>query len=59
MPQKMEEHEYLVVELACEVNQKGTREKNDGNKNMSMDDNEKTEVGSDDGSFVEECWNES
>ena len=54
----MEDYEYLVVELACEVNEKGTREKNDGNENMSMDDNEKIEVGSEVDYFVEECWNE-
>ena len=41
VPQNMEGIEYLLVEPACEVNEKGTREKNDGNENMSMDDNEK------------------
>ena len=58
MPQNMEGHEYLVVELACEVNEKGTRENNDGNENTSMDDKEMIEVSSDEGSLAEEDWNE-
>ena len=33
--------ECLLVEPASEVNEKATREKNYGNENMSMDDNEK------------------
>ena len=56
--QNIEELEYLLVEPALEVNEKGTREKNDGNENMSMDDNEKLEEGSHEGPFVEEDWNE-
>ena len=40
------------------MNEKGRREKNDGNENMNMDDNEKTEVGTDEGSFAEENWTE-
>ena len=48
--------EYLQVEPACEVNEKCTREKTDGNENVSMDDNEKIEVDSDEGSFAEEDW---
>ena len=39
------------------MNEKGTREKNDGNEYMSMDDNEKIEMDSDKGSFTEEGWN--
>ena len=50
---------YLLVEPACEVNEKGTREKNDGNEDVSMDDNEKIEVDSDKGSFAEEDWNDA
>ena len=57
MSQIIEGLEYLLVEPAYEVNEKGTREKNEGNENMSMDDIEKIEVGSDEGSFVEEDWN--
>ena len=43
VPENMEGLEYLLVEPACEVNDKGTREKNDGNEDVSMDDNEKIE----------------
>ena len=41
-------------EPACEVNEKGTREKNDGNDNLSLDDNGKIEEDSEAESFVEE-----
>ena len=47
-----------MVEPACEVNEKGTREKNDGNEDVSLDDNEKIEVNSDKGFFAEEDWND-
>ena len=57
-PQNMEGLEYLLVEPACEVNEKGTREKNGGNEDVSMDDNEKIEVDSDKSSFAEEDWND-
>ena len=40
------------------MNEKGTREKNDGNENLSLDDNEKIEADSEAGSFVEEDWND-
>ena len=46
------------MEPACEVNEKGTREKNDGSENMSMDDDDKIEVCSDKESFAEEDWSE-
>ena len=58
LSQSMEGLEYLLVEPACEVSEKGTREKNDGNQDVSMDDNEKIEVDSDEGSFAEEDWND-
>ena len=58
VPQNMEGLEYLLIEPACEVNEKGTREKNDGNEDVSMDDNEKIDAGSDAGSFAEEDWND-
>ena len=58
VPQNMGGLEYLLVEPACEVNEKGTKEKNDGNEDVSMDDDEKTVVDSDGGSFVEEDWND-
>ena len=57
-PQKMEGLEYLLVEPACEVNKKGTREKNDGNEDLSLDDNEKIEADSEAESFGEEDWND-
>ena len=38
------------------MNEKGTREKNDGNEDLSLDDNEKIEADSEAESFVEEDW---
>ena len=58
VPQNMTELKYLLVEPACQVNEKGTREKNDGNEGMSLDDNEKIEADSEEESFVEEYWND-
>ena len=58
VPQNMEGLEYLLVEPACEVNEKGTREKNDGNEGLSLDDNEKIEADSEAEYFVEEDWND-
>ena len=57
VPQHMEGLKYLLVEPACEVNEKGTREKNDGNEDLSLDDNEKIEADSEAESLVEEDWN--
>ena len=51
VPQHMEILEYLLVEPACEVNEKGTIEKYE---DLSLDDNEKTEADSEAESFVEE-----
>ena len=39
------------------MNEKGTREKNDGNEDLSLDDNEKIEADSGADSFAEEDWN--
>ena len=47
-----------MVEPACEVNEKGTREKNDGNEDLSLNDNEKIDADSEAESFVEEDWND-
>ena len=58
IPQDMEGFEYLLVEPACEVNEKSTSEKNDGNENLSLDDKEKIEADSEAESFVEEDWND-
>ena len=57
IPKDMEGLEYLLLEPACEVNEKGTREKNDGNEDLSVDDNEKIEADSGAESFAEEDWN--
>ena len=38
IPKDMEGLEYLLVEPACEVNEKGTRDKNDGNENLSSEE---------------------
>ena len=44
---------------SSEVNEKGTREKNDGNEDVSMDDNDKIDVDSDGRlSFAAEDWND-
>ena len=56
VPQNMGGLEYLLVEPACEMNEKGIRERNGGNEDVSMDDNEKIEVDSNEGSFAEEDW---
>ena len=58
IPQDMERLEYLLVEPACEVNERGTREKNAGNENLSLDDNEKIEADYEAESIVEEDWND-
>ena len=58
IPKDMEGLEYLLVEPACEVNEKGTRDKNDGNENFSLDDNEKIDADSEAESFLEEDWND-
>ena len=57
VPQNMEGLVYLFVEQARKVNEKSTRGKNDGNESMNMHDNEKLEVGLNEGSFAEESWN--
>ena len=56
--QNMEGLQYLLLEPACEVNEKGTREKNDGNEYVSMDDNERIDADSYAGYFAEEDWND-
>ena len=54
----MEGLEYLLVKPACKVNEKGTRDKNDGNENLSLDGNEKIDEDSEAGSYLEEDWND-
>ena len=50
--------EYILVEPAREVNERGTRDKNDDNENLSLDDNEKIDADSEAESFLEEDWND-
>ena len=57
VPHYMEGLEYLLVEPACEVNEKSTRENNDGNEDLSLDDNEKIEADSNAESFFEKDLN--
>ena len=56
VPQNIERLEYLLVQQACEVNEKGIREKNDGIEDLSLDENEKIQTDSEAESFVEEDW---
>ena len=58
IPKDMEGLEYLLVEPACEVNERGTRDKNDGNENLSLDDNEIIDADSEAESFLEKDWND-
>ena len=58
IPKDMEGLEYLLVEPACEVNERGTRDKNGGNENLSLDGNEKIDADSEAESFLEEDWND-
>ena len=52
IPADMEEGDYLMMDPACEVNEKGTREKNDGNEvveegtdtPLNLDPNEEIEA---------------
>ena len=43
---------FFIEEPACEVSEKGTTDKNDGNGVSSLDDNEKVEVYSDEVFFA-------
>ena len=40
IPADMEEGDYLMMDPACEVNEKGTRETNDGNEVIEEADDE-------------------
>ena len=60
----MEEGDYLMMEPACEVNEKGTREKNDGNEvveegtstPLDLDPNELIEADDENIPCTEEDW---
>ena len=52
----MEGLEFKIVELACHVSEKRTKEINEGNEVSRLSDSEKIEVYSDKGSFAEDDW---
>ena len=64
IPADMEEGEYLMMVPACEVNEKGTREKNDGNEvveegtdtPLDLDPNEVIEADDETLPYAEEDW---
>ena len=64
IPADMEEGDYLMMDPACEVNEKGTREKNDGNEiveegtdtPLDLDPNERIEADDEILPYAEEDW---
>ena len=64
IPSDMEEGDYLMMDPACEVNEKGTREKNDGNEvveegtitPLDLDPNEVIETDDETLPYAEEDW---
>ena len=64
IPADMEEGDYLMMDPACEVNEKGTREKNDGNEVveegtdtlLDLDPNEEIEADDETLPYAEEDW---
>ena len=64
IPADMEEGDYLMMDPACEVNEKGTREKNDGNEDveegtntpLDLDPNEVIEAEDETLPYAEEDW---
>ena len=64
IPADMEEGDYLMMDPACEVNEKGTREKNDGNEvleegtntPLDLDPNEVIEADDETLPYAEEDW---
>ena len=64
IPADMEEGDYLIMNLACEVNEMDTREKNDGNKvveegkstPLDLDSNEVIEADDETLPYGEEDW---
>ena len=64
IPADMEERDYLMMDPACEVNEKGTREKNDGNEvieegtstTLDLDPNEVIEADDETLPYAEEDW---
>ena len=66
IPADMEEGDYLMMDPACEVNEKGTREKNDGNEvveegtdtPLDLDPNEQMEADDETLPYAEEDWHD-
>ena len=64
IPADMEEGDYLMMDPACEVNEKGTREKNDGNEvieegtstPLDLDPNDVIEADDETLPYAEEDW---
>ena len=64
IPADMEEGNYIMMNPACEVNEKGTREKNDGNEvleegtdlPLDLDSNEVIEADDETLPYAEEDW---
>ena len=64
IPADMEEGDYLMMDPACEVNEKGTREKNDGNElveegtslPLDLDPNDVIEADEETLPYAEEDW---
>ena len=64
IPADMEERDYLMIYPACEVNEKGTRKKNDGNEvveegtnpPLDLDPNEVIEADEETLPYAEEDW---
>ena len=64
IPADMEEGDYLMMDPACEVNEKGTREKNDGKEvveegtdtPLDLDPNEQIEAEDETLLYAEEDW---
>ena len=64
IPADMEEGDYLMMDPACEVNEKDTREKNDGNEvieegtstPLDLDPNEVIEADDETLPYAEEDW---
>ena len=64
IPADMEEGDYLMMDPACEVNEKGNREKNDGNEvveersspPLDLDPNEVIEADEETLPYAEEDW---
>ena len=66
IPEDMEEGDYLMMDPACEVNEKGTRGKNDGNEViqegtsplLNLDPNEIFEADEENLPYAKEDWHD-